>query len=735
MTSESVLAGGFLRMVPGRSDFDSNQIYEIGNRDMSGRLNVSRSIIIFMSIMVLFQGFASLVSGAGPNLVPNPSFENFSLKVPPINFQPTRPALDDDPAEYVMEMPDHWNIVGAYSRGYLPREQGWGLAQTARTGKHSIFLSSAPAFPAWYSDDFALNSDAAHMAEVFIDPTKMGYKDYTRLIFSILDKDGNCLGYEQIVSARIEDRNIRSNDYGHQGWRKKQLYIPHYPGQAKMRIIIRLSVSGEVLIDDIAVTTLSPEEAIDMEPPYKQITPELKTVRKQPKVKGTGYYCVQEVNDVWWLIDPEGQLTWSIGVQSMGNVLWENPGLTKYIEENYAGDQSRYLEAQLPRLRRWNFTTSGSWSGEAFYKLNNRLSAKGAKPFPSFQFIGYVTVGDQEYSVRNRDGIVNDFGEHAMVDPFNPDWRRKADAKVKEVTSLYQNTSWLVGYFVDNEINFRNLTQYLHSSYCSQELVRWLSEQYVDDISALNSKWSTAETVYSYGSFDEIRADIPDQDPAPPVDGDLRAFVRHMVKTYIDFTVDTIHKYDPNHIIVSNRFALGSKARALGEIGDFADIFSSYDIVCVNLYAGSGGSYAPDQMALLQYLHEQTARPLLIGEYSFHANESNIPLDRWGGKIVATMVDRGEAYNRTMISWAYLPYMVGAHFYKWCNGYGPVGRYRGRNAGLVQDNNEPYQVFVDMVTKTNLKVLMAKRQPNGSTDDFKYSKKNESERYLEWIAE
>jgi len=194
------------------------------------------------------------------------------------------------------------------------------------------------------------------------------------------------------------------------------------------------------------------------------------------------------------------------------------------------------------------------------------------------------------------------------------------------------------------------------------------------------------------------------------------------MKTYIDFTVDIIRKYDQEHLIVSNRFALSTRARALEEVDDFIDLFGRYDIVCTNLYARSGGSYVPDQMALLDYLHEKTGRPLLIGEFSFHANESNIPLDRWGDKIVATMKERGEAYERTMMSWSHLPYMVGAHFYKWCNGYGPVGRYRGRNAGIVNDQNQPYQPFVDMVTETNYRVLHARRPDGGSVKDFEYLK-------------
>jgi hypothetical protein len=677
-----------------------------------------QSLIIFVIVIGIL---SSSLFGIGPNIVPNSSFEEVTLSIPPINFIAARPATAADPPEYQVNIPNGWKIVAAYARGYLPKEQGWGVTdEVAHTGNRSIFLADAPAFPAWYSEDFILQPNTAYLAEAFIENTGMKYHDYVRIIFSVLDENDKCLGYEQIVSARSEDRNIRSSDFGIKGWRHKQVYIRPRERQSKMRIIIRLINTGIVYVDDISVRALTREEAVEFEPPHTQKIPELETVEEQPRVKATGFYRVEQVNGVWWLVNPKGNLTWSIGVQSIGNILWENPTLSKFVEEKYGGNQSYYMEDQIPRLREWNFTTSGSWSGPAFYELNKRLIAKDQEPFPSFHFIGFTTVGDQEYSLRNRQGMVNDFGEHAMVDPFNPDWRTYAEEHVKNITSPYQGISWLVGYFVDNEINFKNLTSYLHGTYCRKELVQWLNQRYANNIQKLNKKWSIKEKKYQYKSFEEIEGNIPDHQPTPECENDLRGFVRHLVKTYIDFTVETIRKYDKDHLIISNRFAIGNKTRAVHELGDFIDCFAKYDIVCTNLYAESGGSYTPDQMALLQYLYEKTERPLLIGEWSFHSNESDIPLDWWGNKIVETIKERGEAYRRTMISWAYLPYMVGAHFYKWGNGYGPVGRYRGRNAGIVNDQNEPYQPFVDMAAKTNYDVLHAKRKAGGLVKDFEY---------------
>jgi len=656
----------------------------------------------------------------GPNLIRNPSFEEVILSVPPINFMPARPATDSDPPQYTVNIPEGWKIVAAYARGYFPAEQGWGTSEKAHTGKRSIYLSDAPAFPAWYSEDIKLEEGKSYLAEAYIQPAELNFHDYVRIIFSILDKNDRCLGYEQIVSARSETKNIRSSDYGVLGWRHKQVYLKPRKGQSKMRIIIRLFNTGKVYLDDLSICSLNQEEASDLEPPVSQRIPALETVKEQRRILGSGFYRVEQVDGVWWLVDPEGLLTWSIGVQSIGNILWENPQLSKMVEEKYGGNQSYYMEDQIPRLRKWNFTTSGSWSGPAFYELNMRLISNGQKPFPSFHFIGFTTVGDQLYSLRNSEGIVNDLGEHAMVDPFNPFWREQAEGKVKDIVEKYKGIDWLVGYFVDNEINFRSLTKYLHSEYCRKKLAAWLADVFDNKIDKLNEAWSEKNITYDYKTFMDISTHIPDQNPTAACETDLRKFVRYLIKSYIEFTIETIRKYDKDHLIISNRFALGNRTKAIERVDDYIDLFSRYDILCTNLYAQSGGSYSPDQMALLQYLHEKTNRPLLIGEWSFHANESNIPLDYWGGKIVDTMQDRGNAYERSMFSWAYLPYMVGAHFYKWGNGYGPVGRYRGRNSGLVNDQNEPYQPFIDMVTKINDMVLHARRKPGGTVSDFEY---------------
>ncbi|MFQ6115457.1 MAG: hypothetical protein ACE5NG_15470 [bacterium] len=279
------------------------------------------------------------------NLVPNPSFEEVTLSVPPINFMPARPATETDAPEYKVYIPDGWRIVSSYSRGYLPTEQGWGVAEDkAHSGKRSIFLSDAPAFPAWYSEDFTLEPNTPYLAEAFIENTGMRYHDFVRIMFSILDDNDNCLGYEEIVSARAEDKNIRSSDYGVKGWRHKQVYIRPRQGQVKMRIIIRLINTGLVYIDDISVRALTPEEEARLQPHFHQKTPVLETVSEQPRVKATGFYRVEQINGVWWLVDPEGRLTWSIGVQSIGNILWENPTLTKYIEEKYKDLKGELLD-------------------------------------------------------------------------------------------------------------------------------------------------------------------------------------------------------------------------------------------------------------------------------------------------------------------------------------------------------------------------------------------------------
>ena len=49
-----------------------------------------------------------------------------------------------------------------------------------------------------------------------------------------------------------------------------------------------------------------------------------------PKLQATGYFRVAQHNGRWWLIDPEGRLFWSHGINGVGRpvlaqVTWKRP--------------------------------------------------------------------------------------------------------------------------------------------------------------------------------------------------------------------------------------------------------------------------------------------------------------------------------------------------------------------------------------------------------------------------
>ncbi|MCP4453346.1 MAG: beta-agarase, partial [Planctomycetes bacterium] len=77
-----------------------------------------------------------------------------------------------------------------------------------------------------------------------------------------------------------------------------------------------------------------------------------------PKLEATGFFRVQKVAGQWWLVDPEGRLFWSHGVDCVG------PGTSTPIT-----DRTHYFEA-LPESSSTlaRFYGQGSWAPHGYYK-------------------------------------------------------------------------------------------------------------------------------------------------------------------------------------------------------------------------------------------------------------------------------------------------------------------------------------------------------------------------------
>jgi hypothetical protein len=202
------------------------------------------------------------------------------------------------------------------------------------------------------------------------------------------------------------------------------------------------------------------------------------------------------------------------------------------------------------------------------------------------------------------------------------------------------------------------------------------------------------------------------------------------VERYVGTVVSTLRKHDPNHLILGNRWGT-LDARVLPHVAHFLPAFAKFDICAANLYPHppDGGHVADcntrEQLAWIEALHRTTGRPVLIGEFGTAARDSGVAVARWAPRTLDTDAQRADSYRKMVRTWYRLPFTVGAHWFKWSNGYG-YGNNTGndpRNCGLIDDWNRPYETLVEAMRQTHAETERAGRRADHTLDDLPFPRR------------
>ncbi len=175
---------------------------------------------------------------------------------------------------------------------------------------------------------------------------------------------------------------------------------------------------------------------------------------KGPKLAATGHFHVEKYGGKWWLVDPEGHLFWSHGIDCVHFSAstripkrehyfealpdgFYGKGSVDFAEANqYAKYGSNWEQTAIDlahrRLRSWGMNTIGNWS-------HPKACEAGRTP--------YVVA------IHYADG-----GKDAVADLIrHPEKLRKALAKrMAQEKGKSSEDPWCIGYFVDNEIRWRH---------------------------------------------------------------------------------------------------------------------------------------------------------------------------------------------------------------------------------------------------------------------------------------
>ncbi len=427
--------------------------------------------------------------------------------------------------------------------------------------------------------------------------------------------------------------------------------------------------------------------------------------RTGPERQATGFFRTEKIGRKWWLIDPDGHVFFSHGIDCVRMLdttpieerddWWDSfPGRQPEFAEffstrhalkgHYAGRSPRcfsfaganllrkygpdwksaYPELIQRRLRSWGLNTIANWSDEQTRLLRRT-------PYTD-------TIGSGR--TRMLEGSEGYWGK--FPDVFDPSFSASLAQQMASKKGKSAGDPWCLGYFSDNEMSWGDEVSLalgaLKSPADQPAKLAFVSDlkQRYGEIQRLNDTWGT-----SCASWDALLAarETPDQSLAR---ADLQAFYTRCAEQYFRTVREAIKQVAPHQLYLGCRFAWVND-RAAAAAAKYCDVVS------YNLYRRSVAEFQFNGGADV---------PLIIGEFHFGALDRG--MFHTGLVPVATQQARAEAYRDYVRGALRHPQFVGCHWFQYMDE--PV-------TGRVYDE-ENYQIgFVDVADTPYAETITASR--------------------------
>jgi len=420
-----------------------------------------------------------------------------------------------------------------------------------------------------------------------------------------------------------------------------------------------------------------------------------------PKLKATDFFRVQKYEGKWWLVDPEGRLFWSHGIDCVrsanatpitdrehyyrnlpetnspfakfyGAGRWAPHGYYKdhspyktydFSQANFLQKYGRdweniFAEITHRRLKSWGINTIANWSDSDIYLMRKT-------PY----------VCTISYSSRSLEGSQGYWGK--FYDVFDPSFRQRLRERLEREKGRAIDDPWCIGYFVHNEIAWGDEVSLAVAALISPA-EQPAKKVFVEDLKAkygtidkLNAVWDT-----EHANWDALlqNQQAPDKKKAW---ADLTAFYTRTAETYFSTIRDELKKAAPNQLYMGCRFAWVND-RAARAATKFCDIVS------YNRYRYSVREHR---------LPDGIDKPVIIGEFHFGALDRG--MFHTGLRKTANQQDRADKYKSYVQGALLNPYIVGTHWFQYKD-QATTGRGDGENyqIGFIDISDKPYPEIV-----------------------------------------
>jgi hypothetical protein len=386
------------------------------------------------------------------------------------------------------------------------------------------------------------------------------------------------------------------------------------------------------------------------------------------RVKATGFFRVEQINDKWWFVDPEGYLFFSTGSTGIGpRSEFSRVRGREYIftamppaEEIFASGQLKYQSA-----------VNGLHSNYSFFSWNlyRRFGTDWYRKWMDFTIRrmdnwGLNTIAnwsDPTLGVSHRKAYVAtlrgwgiETGLMGMPDVYDPGYKEVVDKAAALQCTPRKDDPFLLGYFIGNEPPWPNR---------ELELV----------------------TVILAGDKTPMQTELKKYLEKGDTPENRKAFIYKTYAKFISIVNAAIKKHDPNHLNLGLRFG-GSAPDEIIRTSKGFDVFS------FNNYGYVINSNT------VQRVTDLTGLPMIIGEFHFGVPGRGLAP---GLAQTVSQEERGVAYSYYVENAAAYPAIIGTHWFQWID-QPSTGRNDGENynIGFVDVTDRPYIELVNAAKQT-----------------------------------
>ena len=296
--------------------------------------------------------------------------------------------------------------------------------------------------------------------------------------------------------------------------------------------------------------------------------------------KKTGYFHVEKINGRWWMVTPEGNGFYGIGISHASSSF--SQGAVNFA---YNGDQEEFFRDGVTKLKDlgYNCSWGGPYSQERIREgfIDPEI---GEAVYKDAEFPYALHVPIIKHSVELKPG-------ETRPDVFSKEYKLSVIDLVNETVAENKDNSWLLGYYygygsfmIDNAWVNETINREAEST-GRVNLLKVLEDRYTSDIEKYNSIYQT-----SYKSFIDLKKNgsvnykIPFRfEKNPAIKADLKALLTEIIVQFYKVGHEEIRKVDQNHMILGTYPKHFTFDLAIWKkITPYIDILAPQDISDVN---------------------------------------------------------------------------------------------------------------------------------------------------------